>query len=67
MKCCVQWVFVCGRQDIRPSWPVEQLVQLLPDARLEFLENAHHQIWLGHEELLQETLRGFVKEFAHSP
>lgn len=30
------------------------------------LENAHHQIWLGHEELLQGFLREFVKKFAHS-
>ena len=62
----VPGLFVYGRQDIRPSWPVEQLAQLLPNARLEFLENAHHQIWLGHEELLQGFLREFVKKFAHS-
>ncbi len=60
------WTIVYGRQDIRPSWPVEQLAQLLPNARLEFLENAHHQIWLEHEELLQGFLREFVKKFAHS-
>lgn len=59
-------LFVYGKQDIRPGWPVEQLAQLLPNARLEVFESAHHQIWLGHEELLQDCLRGFAGEIANS-
>ena len=59
-------LFVYGRQDIRPSWPVEQLAQLMPNARLEFFENADHQIWLGHEELLKDCLREFVGKSGHS-
>ncbi len=37
---------VHGGEDIRPDWPVRQLVHLLPDARFELIEGAEHHIEL---------------------
>ena len=56
-------VFVYGAQDIRPSWPAEQLAALLPDAEFVMLEEAGHNLWLTHAEELGERLRGFVGRF----
>ena len=59
-------LFVYGKQDIRPSWPVEQLAQLLPNVHMEVFETSHHQIWIGHEGLLQNCLQKFARKFAYS-
>jgi proline iminopeptidase len=54
-------LFVYGADDIRPSWPVEQLARLLPNARMEMLQGAAHNLWLTHAEALGTLLRGFVR------
>ena len=38
----VPLLVICGGEDIRPSWPVQQVVGLLPDARFELLDGAQH-------------------------
>ena len=53
---------ICGHKDPRPRWPVEQLVELLPRARLAQLEDAGHCPWLTHPEELAPVLRAFVQE-----
>ena len=55
-------LFLYGEQDIRPSWPVEQVAQLLPDASFEMIPGADHHIWVTHAEELQGTLRHFVQQ-----
>lgn len=57
-------LFVYGEQDIRPSWPVEQLAQLLPHASFQLIRGAEHHIWITHAEELREVLRHFVQECA---
>lgn len=52
---------VYGSEDIRPSWPVEQLVNLMPNARFELIEGAGHNIWLTHADRLQSLLRTFLE------
>jgi proline iminopeptidase len=52
-----------GADDIRPSWPVEQVAQLLPNARLELIAGANHYIWLTHAEVIRARLREFVRQF----
>jgi len=53
-------LFVYGDRDIRPSWPVEQVARLMPDARFELIEGAEHVAWFSHHEELKSLLRTFV-------
>jgi proline iminopeptidase len=55
-------LFLYGEQDIRPSWPIEQVAQLLPDASFEMFPGADHHIWVTHAEELQALLRHFVQQ-----
>ena len=52
-------LFVYGERDIRPSWTIKQVAQLMPSARFEMIDGAEHAIWFSHEK----ELRGFVREF----
>lgn len=54
---------VSGSGDIRPIWPVEQLCQLMPNARLEMIEGADHYIWITHPDELRSHLRHFASEY----
>ena len=56
-------LFIYGGQDIRPSWPVEQIVQLLPEAQLVRLAEADHHPWLTHADQLQAALQAFIGQF----
>ena len=53
-------LFVYGDKDIRPSWPVEQLANLMPNARFEMITGAEHVIWFSHENELKGLLRNFL-------
>jgi proline iminopeptidase len=55
-------IFVYGAQDIRPSWPVEQVARLMPQARFESIEGAEHIIWFSHYNELRTLLCEFVDE-----
>ncbi len=55
-------LFVYGEHDIRPSWPVKQVAQLLPFARFELIKRAEHVIWFSHQDELRRLLREFVDE-----
>ncbi|HKY44586.1 MAG TPA: alpha/beta hydrolase [Pyrinomonadaceae bacterium] len=55
-------LFVYGERDIRPSWPVKQVAQLMPNARFEMIDGAEHVIWFSHENELRLLLREFVKQ-----
>jgi len=54
-------LFLYGDRDIRPSWPVEQITQLLPNASLTMIAGADHHIWVTHAEVMRELLRDFVQ------
>lgn len=53
-------LFVYGDNDIRPSWPVEQLANLMPNARFEMIAGAEHVIWFTHESELKSLLQDFL-------
>jgi proline iminopeptidase len=53
-------LFVYGGQDIRPSWPEEQLAHLIPNATFDLLAEAPHAIWLTHAAELKASLRRFL-------
>lgn len=52
---------VAGGEDIRPVWPVEQIVHLMPNAGIVTLPEAGHYLWLTHAESLRAVLRGFLQ------
>jgi proline iminopeptidase len=60
-KLQVPALFVYGDRDIRPSWPVEQLANLMPNARFELIKGAEHVIWFSHEYELKLLLRDFIE------
>ena len=55
-------LFVYGERDIRPSWPTEQIANLMPNARFELVRGAEHVIWSTHENELRILLREFVSD-----
>ena len=55
-------LFVYGDKDIRPSWPFEQLANLLPNAHFESIEGAEHVFWFSHPNELKSILRDFVDD-----
>jgi proline iminopeptidase len=55
-------LFLYGDRDIRPSWPIEQVAQLLPDAPFQMIMGADHQIWTTHAEVLREPMRRFIRQ-----
>ena len=57
-------LFVYGGNDIRPSWPVEQLANLLPNGQFVVVRDAPHAIWVDHGAELKRILRGFVAQIA---
>lgn len=57
-------VFLYGEQDIRPSWPVEQVAHTLPNARFHMFAGADHYIWTSDAEPMKALLREFVQSTA---
>jgi proline iminopeptidase len=57
-------LFLYGEQDIRPSWPIEQVTQLLPNASLQMIAGADHHIWVRHAEEMRARLRDVVQQIA---
>lgn len=55
-------LFVYGECDIRPSWTIKQVAQLMPNARFELIDGAEHVIWFSHEQELRALLREFVSK-----
>ena len=53
---------VAGSEDIRPDWPVRQVVALLPHARFESIAGAQHCQWLTHPSERQRLMREYVQE-----
>ena len=55
-------LFLYGSKDVRPSWPAEQISNLLSDSKFVMIEDAAHYIWLSHFENMKIELRKFIKE-----
>ena len=58
----VPTLFVYGKQDIRPAWPVLQMANLMPEARLKIIDGEHF-MWLTQAEELRRLLREFIQSF----
>jgi proline iminopeptidase len=57
----VPMLAVAGGKDIRPSWPAEQVANLMPKAGFVLLPEATHYLWLTHAEQLGAVMRGFLQ------
>jgi proline iminopeptidase len=55
-------LIVYGDKDIRPSWPVEQVANLLSNAHFELIEGAEHVIWFSHPNELRSILRNYIDD-----
>lgn len=53
-------LFVMAENDVRPSWPVEQLASLMPNARRVKIKDASHYIWLDNAAGLKEVLSEYL-------
>ncbi len=58
--CKTPMLAVVGSEDIRPSWPVEQITNLMLYARFEVIKGAGHYLWLTHSRQLRWILRDFL-------
>jgi len=57
-------LFIFGSKDVRPSWPAEQISNLISNSSFKMIEGAGHYIWLTHPEKIKEELRKFVMNFS---
>ncbi|MBA2247346.1 MAG: alpha/beta hydrolase [Chloroflexia bacterium] len=53
-------LIVDGATDIRPSWPNEQIAELLPCSTYLRIEGAGHCPWFTHAGELRDHLQGFL-------
>jgi proline iminopeptidase len=47
--------FVAAGRDIRPSWPLEQLAELVPSGHFRVVPDVVHDFWATHPELWQHV------------
>lgn len=56
-------LFVYAQNDIRPSWSIQQISNLINHAKYVEIEGAEHYIWLKNKTELSEVLREFIQKF----
>jgi proline iminopeptidase len=59
-------LFIYAENDIRPSWSIEQISNLINDSRYIVIKEAEHYIWLSKKNELGEVLRTFINNFSDS-
>ncbi|WP_423408967.1 alpha/beta fold hydrolase [Heyndrickxia sp. MSNUG] len=57
-------LFIYAQNDIRPSWSIEQIHNLINGSRYIEIKGADHYIWLSKKNELAEALRSFIKSFS---
>ncbi len=57
----IKTLFVVAENDIRPSWPVEQLYNLMPNASYVCIHQTEHFIWQFNSAELEHELLSFLK------
>ena len=55
-------LFLYGENDIRPSWPTEQLSSLLPNSQFKMVQNADHHLWQGNPDSTRDAILRFLRE-----
>jgi proline iminopeptidase len=54
IDCPALWIY--SENDIRPSWPEQQVATLLPRGEFRLIAGAEHAIWLTHAPALRAEL-----------
>lgn len=54
-------IFIFAENDIRPSWPIEQVANLIRNSRYIELVGAKHYIWQTKRKELGVVLLEFIK------
>ena len=54
-------LFVMAENDIRPSWPVEQLANLMQNAQYTTINDTSHYIWLDNSARLKRVLVEYLQ------
>lgn len=57
-------LFIFAENDIRPSWSIKQISNLISDSSYIEIEGAGHYIWLSEKDKLGEVLRSFINRFS---
>ncbi len=47
----VPMTFLSAANDIRPSWPLQQLAQLVPGGTFDVIDDVPHDLWSTHPEV----------------
>lgn len=55
-SCQVPMHFIAAGDDIRPSWPLQQLAALMPNARFSTVPDAPHDFWATQPNLWSKTI-----------
>lgn len=58
---------ISGSEDVRPRWPMEQVVRLLPDGRMVVVDGAGHWPWVTHPTQTLEATGHFLRGPRQSP
>lgn len=53
--CPVPMTFIAAENDIRPSWPLQQLAELVPDASYNVVEDVAHDFWFTHPQVWRDV------------
>jgi proline iminopeptidase len=57
--------FINAANDIRPTWPTQQIAKLIPNAKYCEIKDAAHSIWLTHSEELKSRLQEAIDFIKH--
>ena len=55
-------LFVYGEHDIRPSWCVEQVANVMSNSRFVMIDGADHHIWTSHAPALRAEISAFLDD-----
>lgn len=55
-ECQVPMHFIAAGDDVRPSWPLAQLAELVPQGKLSMKPGMPHNFWATHPEVWKHTV-----------
>jgi proline iminopeptidase len=56
--------FVAAGEDIRPSWPLQQLAELVPAGQFHVVPGVAHDFWACAPDVWQQTCTQLCDEIA---
>jgi len=65
--CTVPMQFIAAGDDIRPSWPLQQLAELVPDASYDVVDGVVHDFWYTRPQLWQSVCSQACRQSGSAP